>query len=363
MNIRKELLYKCTAIYTVTCKITGGIYIGLTYTPANRWKQHYREAKAGKRTPFYNALRKHGVFNFDWKIESWHKNRYLANDAEILKIKTLRDEGYTVYNISDGGGQLDFSPETRLKMSFAQKGKKQSAATIKKRSVSISKTLKGHEVSIATRDKISDSLKARFVKLFPGKIPRKKWKKVYGPKPQRIVSQETRTKLSRGRLGKQLTEEQSLRRKEVLGTLQHRQTLSAAHLEDSRRRIGQKANPQAIGNMQKAQQDRRRHSDLVLWFCSQLCGNKITIQRDRSRSIDCEDDILSIPLPFSSETPYYYRKFAGLSLIVYPSGSKTWTLCKKIKGKNRIRTLGHYPEMTLLQAIEQAKLALPELVT
>lgn len=347
MNIRKELLYKCTAIYTVTCKITGGIYIGLTYTPPNRWKQHYREAKAGKRTPFYNALRKYGVLNFDWKIESWHKNRYLANDAEIFKIKSLRDQRRTVYNISDGGGQLDFSPETRLKMSFAQKGKKQSTATIRKRSLSVSTSLKGHSVSQSTRNRISSTLILRNQLLNPFKIQGLN-RKIYGPKL--------------GRNGKTLSPEQSLKRKESLGTLEHRQLLSAAHLEDSRRRIGQKASPQAITNMQKAQQDRRRHSNLVLWFCSQLCGNNIIIERDRNRTILCENDISSIPLPPRNKTPYYYRQFAGLSLIVYPSGTKTWTLCKKINRRSRVRTLGHYPEMTLLQAVEQAKIVLSELM-
>jgi len=346
VNIRKELLYKCTAIYTATCKVTGGIYIGLTYTPPNRWKQHYRDAKSGKTTHFHRAIRKYGILNFNWKIESWHKNRYLANDAEVAKIKDLRSQGFLVYNISDGGGQLDFSPETRAKMSFAQKGKKQSKATTRKRSLSVSASLKGHSVSQSTRNKISNTLILRNRALNPYKIEGLNGK-IYGPKL--------------GRNGKKLSPEQSLNRKQLLGTLSHRQVLSAAHLEDSRSRIGQKASPQAVNNMKKAQQDRRRHSNLVLWFCSQLCGDNIVIERDRNRTILCENDIPAIPLPAQNKTPYYYRQFAGLSLIVYPSGTKTWTLSKKINRRNKIRTLGHYPEMTLLQAIEQAKLVLPEL--
>ncbi len=354
MNIRKEFLYRCTAIYTVTCKVTGGIYIGLTYTPPNRWKQHYRETKAGKRTPFYNALRKYGVLNFDWKIEFWCKNRFLANDAEIDKIKELRNQGYVVYNISDGGGQLDFSPETRLKMSLAQKGKKQSAATIEKRAVAL-RGVPQSEEAIAKR---SAAVRASFKRRYPNK--EHKSRRIYGPKKKRTISPETRRKLNLGRLGKQLTAEQSSKRKKTLGTVEHRQILSAAHTKESRNRIGQKVTDTT--NMKTAQRERQERSRVSLWFCSLLCGEEIIILRNRDRKFSKEDEIILFPLP-DKRIHYHYTGFSGLCLRVSASGSKTWYLIKKRNHKNQTKTLGHYPEVGLQQAIEIATKAVAELLT
>lgn len=79
-------------------------YVGLTTkTTKVRLRQHWREAVAGRRTPFYDWLRKQDrcdvvVDHLDWADELDE-----LGEAEVAWIALLRSEGHPLLNLADGG--------------------------------------------------------------------------------------------------------------------------------------------------------------------------------------------------------------------------------------------------------------------
>lgn len=55
-------------VYSVTLKGTDKAYLGVTFRKVTtRWAEHKKHAKAGSKTYFHNALRKHGFDAFEWE--------------------------------------------------------------------------------------------------------------------------------------------------------------------------------------------------------------------------------------------------------------------------------------------------------
>lgn len=122
-------------IYKITCvlegsKAYGKEYIGQTIEPLNvRWKNHKAQAKRAvskkERSKFYNALMKYGTNNFTvepiWfcssdieDIDFWEKH--------FIEERKTFTHGYNSTIGGQGTRCLTHSPETRAKISAANKG-------------------------------------------------------------------------------------------------------------------------------------------------------------------------------------------------------------------------------------------------
>jgi hypothetical protein len=88
-------------------------YVGVSSDYKRRWRQHRNDAKNGNGYYIANALGKHGVDAFDWKVIAIFRNGKIAGDMEQIAKQFL---GLGYYNLTDGGeGLLRPSPESRKK--------------------------------------------------------------------------------------------------------------------------------------------------------------------------------------------------------------------------------------------------------
>lgn len=102
------------ALYSVTHKETGRMYIGITsMSLRKRWNAHNRAARAGRKTHICNAIRLYGKNAFDVKLMAILPDREYAATVEraaIQKYNTLSPAGF---NLSTGG-------EKNIGFSFVQ---------------------------------------------------------------------------------------------------------------------------------------------------------------------------------------------------------------------------------------------------
>lgn len=91
-------------IYQARNTLDSTLYIGKTIkTLRVRAKQHCADAKANRyNTHFHKAIRKYGCNAFEWSILAEVDDSVL-NAAEIDYIELARDQGFDVYNMTDGG--------------------------------------------------------------------------------------------------------------------------------------------------------------------------------------------------------------------------------------------------------------------
>ena len=78
-------------------------YVGLTTKSAKvRLRQHVKVARSGRKTPFYDWLRKHD--GEDIVVDELDRVEGLEElgTAEIVWIKSLRREGHPLLNLSQG---------------------------------------------------------------------------------------------------------------------------------------------------------------------------------------------------------------------------------------------------------------------
>lgn len=69
-----------------------------------------------------------------------------------------------------------------------------------------------------------------------------------------------------------------------------------------------------------------------------------------------------LPLPVDNKRSYYYdTKISGLGIMVFPSGTKTFFLYKRIEGKPDKVKLGRFPEVSLEYAKREAHKALSQI--
>ncbi|KRE66825.1 NUMOD3 motif protein [Arthrobacter sp. Soil736] len=79
-------------------------YVGITTkTASRRFHQHLRVAAEGRKTPFYDWLRKHAPSDVIADELDWIEGLHELGQAEVDWISYLRREGDRLLNLSDGG--------------------------------------------------------------------------------------------------------------------------------------------------------------------------------------------------------------------------------------------------------------------
>ena len=79
-------------------------YVGLTTKTAQvRLRQHFKVAAAGRKTPFYDWLRKQDRDNVIAVPLDWADGLDELGEAEMAWIVLLRQEGHSLLNLADGG--------------------------------------------------------------------------------------------------------------------------------------------------------------------------------------------------------------------------------------------------------------------
>lgn len=147
-------------VYKVTNLINGKCYIGQTINSlARRWYGHYHPKSGAGRSALREAIIKYGKGSFKIEVIAECNS---ANSLDLVEkffihyYNTLAPAGY---NLEAGGSRNNkiISNSTRLKMSLAKKGKKQSPELIAARS----KGMKGRKQSQETKAKIGATNKGR----------------------------------------------------------------------------------------------------------------------------------------------------------------------------------------------------------
>jgi GIY-YIG catalytic domain len=93
-------------LYEIVNLANGKTYVGLTVQPLKRrYAQHLSAAKRGVRHPLYDAMRKHGVENFEIKsIREDAKDGFELQQQEIVEIDRRQSiNRANGYNIAPGG--------------------------------------------------------------------------------------------------------------------------------------------------------------------------------------------------------------------------------------------------------------------
>ena len=106
-------------------------YVGRTYNLSKRKKEHLYEIRQGNNLPKYNKLRKllSNNLNFDDLIYVIEDNidSDLIEQKEIYYIAKLRQEGYKLKNLTDGGeGAINTIPGLSEKLKKIHTGSKRS---------------------------------------------------------------------------------------------------------------------------------------------------------------------------------------------------------------------------------------------
>lgn len=109
-------------IYAFIDETETPFYIGKTKDLRQRIKDHKYEIKKGNKLPKYNKVRKLERNGFDFAvkvIEDDIKDSSTIDERERYWIKKFRDDGITIYNLTDGGdgGDTKMPKEHYEKMS------------------------------------------------------------------------------------------------------------------------------------------------------------------------------------------------------------------------------------------------------
>lgn len=155
-------------IYKITNKVNNKIYIGQTVLSLNKRRNQHLVCE--KETPLYNAIRKHGKDNFTFEVICTALNKSYLNELEAFFIKfydCMTPEGY---NLTSGGDSAFSRSEHTKKLQR--------------------KAMTGRVVSQETRDKISKSLMGNI-----------------SPRKGVTLSSETKNKISMAQIGRKVSEE------------------------------------------------------------------------------------------------------------------------------------------------------------
>ena len=92
------------SLYLVSNKTNGKLYVGWTGRGIEtRLDEHCSKAKNGSKLYFHKALCKYGRKGFDWNVMKTFSTIEEVKQAEIDWIATLKEMGYELYNLTDGG--------------------------------------------------------------------------------------------------------------------------------------------------------------------------------------------------------------------------------------------------------------------
>lgn len=95
------MLQNNKALYKITNKINGKVYIGQTIHPDKRWWEHCNRAENGlDNYPIHCAIKKYGKENFDFEILEWSEDYNNRERELIIEFNSLCPNGY---NVSKGG--------------------------------------------------------------------------------------------------------------------------------------------------------------------------------------------------------------------------------------------------------------------
>jgi len=107
-------------VYVVTCLVNGKRYVGKATVGGNRWYEHQRDAKRGKRRPLAQAIRALGADAFTFAEHATYDTEAEAFEGERALIASLQCKVPNGYNLTDGGEGANGakrSAETRAKHS------------------------------------------------------------------------------------------------------------------------------------------------------------------------------------------------------------------------------------------------------
>lgn len=110
-------------IYKITNIINQKVYIGQTVqrNPKMRWYAHLANARRGKKSYLYDSIRKYSKESFVWEVIDCAASIDELNDKEEHWLNYYREQGITVYNNRNAGGNKTHSPESIERMKVAQK--------------------------------------------------------------------------------------------------------------------------------------------------------------------------------------------------------------------------------------------------
>lgn len=94
------------ALYKITNQINNKRYIGITFQkpPYKRWIGHKSKARNGNSLPLYNAIRKYGEDNFEFEILFENVDEEMLYQLEVEYIKRFKTQDIEYgYNLADGG--------------------------------------------------------------------------------------------------------------------------------------------------------------------------------------------------------------------------------------------------------------------
>lgn len=175
---------KTFTIYKITNIINGKVYIDRTAkTPEQRFREHLRHAiKLGSTYKFHAALRKHGHANFKLETVETNVPQDIINERESWWIEH-ENSFNRGYNMNAGGSGLTYYTESqRMALSEAQKASY--ATTNRARGGNYG------PMPEETKEKLREKALERYAD------------KTNHPKFGKIVSDETRKKISDANVGK-----------------------------------------------------------------------------------------------------------------------------------------------------------------
>ena len=111
-------------LYRIVNKISASSYVGMTRKSLNkRWNEHIHNARKGKKTKFYDAMRSYGFENFEIILISKFDTRQECCEAEIYLI-AKEDNLYNLAAGGDGGFVVVNLDQWKQKLKEARKGGK-----------------------------------------------------------------------------------------------------------------------------------------------------------------------------------------------------------------------------------------------
>jgi len=180
MEERKHL------IYVFVDEKQKPFYVGRTYKLSKRKREHLAEVKYGNTLPKYNKLRKliNAGYDFNLLVIILEDNisSELIEEKEIYYIAKLREEGYNLKNLTDGGeGAINTIPGLSEKLKKIHTGSKRSQSTKDKMSLAREGIVFTEEhknnLSIARKKRITKiETRIKASKTSKGKINIKKYK-------------------------------------------------------------------------------------------------------------------------------------------------------------------------------------------
>jgi group I intron endonuclease len=144
------------SVYLVSCAVSGKQYVGYTSRSVEaRFAEHLNNAKWGRATALYAAIRKHGAEAFACVLLVECADHAAACEAEKQYISELKTVSPSGYNLTSGGDGVPMAPHVREQASAKMRGRctpKQRAAADRR---------KGSRASDETRAKLSAVRKGR----------------------------------------------------------------------------------------------------------------------------------------------------------------------------------------------------------